>query len=140
MAFIGKESAYRNRRKSRNPTQIPGIKRIPRSSARRAGDSDEFHGYGQSAVITLGAHGKQAFRGNTVGKTVFRTDKLLAFQFLEYLHSTIAEQPALAGIAFYIGHFAGIVADYYDSATLGEGMEGSLLKTGNVHGNTPYNG
>lgn len=94
----------------------------------------------QSAVIALGAHGKQAFRGNTVGKTVFRTDKLLAFQFLEYLHSTIAEQPALAGIAFYIGHFAGIVADYYDSATLGEGMEGSLLKTGNVHGNTPYNG
>ena len=71
---------------------------------------------------------------------MFRTDKLLAFQFLEYLHSTIAEQPALAGIAFYIGHFAGIVADYYDSATLGEGMEGSLLKTGNVHGNTPYNG
>ena len=137
MAFIGKESAYRNRRKSRNPTQIPGIKRIPHSSARRAGDSDEVR---QSAVITLGAHGKQAFRGNTVGKTVFRTDKLLAFQFLEYLHSTIAEQPALAGIAFYIGHFAGIVADYYDSATLGEGMQGSLLKTGNVHGNTPYNG
>ena len=102
--------------------------------------TSQHHHVRQAAVITLGAHGKQAFRGNTVGKTVFRTDKLLAFQFLEYLHSTIAEQPALAGIAFYIGHFAGIVADYYDSATLGEGMEGSLLKTGNVHGNTPYNG
>ena len=102
--------------------------------------TSQHHHVRQSAVITLGAHGKQAFRGNTVGKTVFRTDKLLAFQFLEYLHSTIAEQPALAGISFYIGHFAGIVADYYDSATLGEGMEGSLLKTGNVHGNTPYNG
>ena len=140
MAFIGKESAYRNRRKSRNPTQIPGIKRIPHSSARRAGDSDEVHGYGQSAQSHLLPWFRRRGRTNTVGKTVFRTDKLLAFQFLEYLHSTIAEQPALAGIAFYIGHFAGIVADYYDSATLGERMEGSLLKTGNVHGNTPYNG
>lgn len=102
--------------------------------------TSQHHHVRQSAVIALGAHGKQAFRGNAVRKAVFRTDKLLAFQFLEYLHSTIAEQPALAGIAFYIGHFAGIVADYYDSATLGEGMEGSLLKTGNVHGNTPYNG
>lgn len=94
----------------------------------------------QSAVITLGAHGKQAFRGNAIRKAVFRTDKLFAFQFLEYLHSTIAEQPALAGIAFHIGHFAGIVANYQDSATLGEGMESSLLKTGNVHENTPYKG
>ena len=133
MAFIGKESAYRNRRKSRNPTQIPGIKRIPRSSARRAGDSDEFHGYGQSAQSHLLPWFRRRGRTNTI---MSGNQRLSLWERT----ATIAEQPALAGIAFYIGHFAGIVADYYDSATLGEGMEGSLLKTGNVHGNTPYNG
>lgn len=39
-AFIGKESAYRNRRKSRNPTQPPGIK-IPLLS-KESGDSFRF--------------------------------------------------------------------------------------------------
>ena len=66
MAFVGKESAYRNRRKSRNPTQIPGIKRIPRSSARRAGDSDEFHGYGQSAQSHLLPWFRRRGRANTI--------------------------------------------------------------------------
>ena len=84
----------------------------------------------QSAVITLGAHGKQAFRGNAVRKAVFRADELFAFQLFEDLRVAVAEQPTLAGIAFHIGHFAGIIADYQDSTTLGEGMESSLPQNG----------